>query len=259
VEELLDRRAAAYQAWWEHMPVRLDPPEGPDLDIHRRIDVGTLARIHILDTRQHRTFLDCDVTASIGPRCDASTDPATTVLGSQQESWLEAGLAGAGPVWDVITQQIVVHQWRFGEGPNDGWNLDQWDGYPVARSRFLDALAGAAGRPVVLTGDVHSSWVADLTADFDDPASTTVGTEFVVPGISSAPSEALAAVVPRLRELNDHIRHDEQVHTGWLRHEVTADRWTATYRYVDEFATGDSAVTDGAEFTLTPEGDLSEA
>jgi alkaline phosphatase D len=259
VDELLERRAAGYQAWWEHLPVRLDPPDGPDLPIHREIGIGDLARIHMLDTRQYRTFLDCEAVSSIGARCAASTDPATTVLGRDQERWLEGGLAAPGPIWDVVAQQIVLHQWRFGDGDEVVWNLDQWDGYPTARARLLEALRGAAGQPVVLTGDVHSSWVADLRADFDDPASTRVGTEFVVPGISSTPSSLLGAASTQVRAFSPHIRHDEQEHAGWLRHDIGPDQWEATYRYVEDAGSAESAVNDGATFVLTPDGALSEA
>jgi len=258
-DELLARRAAGYQAWWEHMPARLDPPDGPDLDIYRRIEVGDLARIHVLDTRQYRTVLDCDSASSVGPRCATSTDPGTTVLGDDQEMWLTAGLSQGSPVWDVVAQQIVLHQWRFGAGDGDEivWNLDQWDGYPAARSRLLDTLGGSAGQPVVLTGDVHTSWVSELRADFDEPGSARVGTEFVVPGVSSTPSDLLAAAAPQVRSFSDHIRYDEEAHTGWLRHQLTSDAWTATYRYVEDAADSASAVTDGPTFLLTPTGDLS--
>ncbi|MEL7206911.1 MAG: alkaline phosphatase D family protein [Actinomycetota bacterium] len=258
VEELLERRAAGYQAWWEHTPTRVDPPEGPDLPIHRAVVVGDLARFHVLDTRQYRTVLDCESVSSIGPRCDTSLDPATTVLGEEQEAWVAEGVAEPGPVWDVLVQQIVLHQWRFGDADNTGWNLDQWDGYPEARGRLLDALAGAAGQPVVLTGDVHSSWVAELREDFDDPASTTIGTEFVVPGVSSTPSGALTSVAPLLRDNNDHIVYDDQVSTGWLRHEITPDGWTAQYRYVEVPDDPDSPVVDGGSFELGPDGVLAE-
>ncbi|HYF44569.1 MAG TPA: alkaline phosphatase D family protein, partial [Acidimicrobiales bacterium] len=94
-EAFAERRAAAYRAWWEHMPVRFDPPTGGDLAIHRNLDVGRLARIHLLDTRQYRTPLECpDSIGQIGPRCGTSTAPDTTFLGAEQEAWLAESLAG---------------------------------------------------------------------------------------------------------------------------------------------------------------------
>ena len=187
----------------------------------------------MLDTRQYRTKLDCETSAglSVGARCDTSFDEATTVLGTDQEDWFSGAVTDdeVEPTWDVVAQQIVVHQWRFQPGDDANWNLDQWDGYPTARERFLETLAGAGGTPVVLTGDVHSSWAAELRADFDDPDSDVVGTEFVAAGVASDGS-LLEGVVPVLREGdNPHIRYAEAGHRGWILHELNDETWTARY------------------------------
>ncbi len=232
--QLLRRRAAAYRAWWEHMPVRFAPPTGPDLQIYRTVDVGALARLHLVDTRQYRTPLDCpEAVSSIGRRCDTSFDPATSVLGEAQEAWLAEALADGERTWDVVANQIVLHQWRFGPGDDAIFNLDQWDGYPEARTRMTDALAESAGEVVVLTGDVHSTWVADLQADFDDPSSARVGTELVAPGVTSS-GEELEAIAEPVRVNSPHIRYVDAPHRGWLRHEITGDAWTAEIRHVDD-------------------------
>jgi alkaline phosphatase D len=241
-QQLLRRRAAAYQAWWEHMPVRLDPPTGPDLQIYRAVDVGALARVHLVDTRQYRTPLDCpDTVSSIGRRCATSFDPLTSVLGEAQEAWLAEGLADGDRAWDVVANQIVLHQWRFGPGDDAIFNLDQWDGYPEARTRMTDALARAAGDVVVLTGDVHSTWVADVQVDFDDPSSARVGTELIAPGVTSS-GEELAAIIDPVREFSPHIRYADAPHRGWLRHEVTAEAWTTEIRHVDDHRDASSSV-----------------
>jgi alkaline phosphatase D len=49
------RRAAAYQAYWEHLPLRAAAPVGPSLKMHRHVSYGSLANFHVLDTRQHRS------------------------------------------------------------------------------------------------------------------------------------------------------------------------------------------------------------
>jgi alkaline phosphatase D len=257
--QLLERRAAAYRAWWEHMPVRFAPPEGPDLRIHRSLDVGALARIHLLDSRQYRTPLACeDAVSSIGARCDTSFDPATTVLGPDQEAWLAEGLAEGERTWDVLGNQIVLHQWRFGPGEDAIFNLDQWDGYPAARARMTDALLGAAGEPVVLTGDVHSTWVADLRADFDDPTSERVGTELVAPGITSS-GNALEPITEVVRVNSPHIRYVDAPHRGWLRHEITPDDWTTQIRHVDDHKDPDSRVRVAGTWVLEPGRAVAEA
>ena len=255
---LVQRRAAAYQAWWENMAVRLDPPDGPDLAIYRRFDVGDLATIHALDTRQYRTSLECGPGGlGAGRRCDASTADTTTVLGEDQEAWLDEGL-GRSTTWHVLAQQIVLHQWRFADGDDAIWNLDQWDGYPVARQRLNASLAPAQGWPVVLTGDVHSSWAAELRQDFDDPSSVRLGVEFVGPGVASS-GDLLAAVEPVLRRNNPHIKYSQAGHRGWVLNTVTADEWTAEYRLVDDHTDADSAVTVGATLVTRPGGGLTQA
>ena len=84
--------------------------------------------------------------ARSGPACETSFDPDDDLLGTEQEAWLAESLTGDDRVWDVVGNQVVLHQWRFGPGEDAIFNLDQWDGYPEARARVTEALAGAAGR-----------------------------------------------------------------------------------------------------------------
>jgi alkaline phosphatase D len=258
--EFAERRAAAYRAWWEHMPVRFAPPTGPDLAIHRNLDIGALARLHLVDTRQYRTPLNCaDAIGQIGPRCETSLAPDTTFLGRDQEAWLADSLTGGDPrVWDVVGNQVIFHQWRFGPGDDSIFNLDQWDGYPEARARVNESLAEAPGDVVVLTGDVHSTWVADLLADFDDEGSARLGSEMVAPGVASEGSD-IAVVEEAIRSNNPHIRYSEAEHRGWLRHELTADAWTAEVRHVERFDDRTSPVPVSATFVIEPGRAIAEA
>ena len=251
--EFAERRAAAYRAWWEHMPVRFDPPAGADLAIYRNLDVGALARLTLLDSRQYRTALNCPgAVGQIGARCDTAFEPTTTFLGTEQEAWVAESLTGGDDrVWDVIGNQVVMHQWRFGPGDEAVFNLDQWDGYPEARGRMLQALGAATGDVVVLTGDVHSTWVADLREDFDDDGSARVGSELVTPGIASEGAD-IAVVEDVIRANNPHVRYSEAEHRGWLRHEVTADEWTAEIRHVQTFDDRRSPVPVSATFVIEP-------
>ncbi len=223
------RRAAAYRAWWEHQPVRLRSPQGPNLRIFRRFDFGRLATVHVLDSRQYRTNHRCS-TSDIGPRCDGADRRSYTVLGRDQERWLNAGIRESSARWNVVMNQVVMQQWRFAPG-NEVWNLDQWDGYPAARDRMMRTLGRSRATPIVLTGDVHSSWVGSLTRDFDDPAASPIGTEFVGPAISSAPSALLATTIPTISEQSPHLRWADGSERGWVRHTVTPEDWTAEYRF----------------------------
>ena len=244
-----ERRAAAYQAWWEHAPVRLGPPSGPDLDIYRQVRWGGLAELLLLDTRQHRSDQVCAAT-DIGPRCDESQRPDFTVLGQAQEQWVRRALDGAEAAWTVLAQQILVSQWRFAPG-NGAWNLDQWDGYPAARERLVrDLRESAAPSPVVLTGDVHTSWVGTVADDFDDPAAVGRATEFVAPGVSSEAPGLLGQVAPMLLSNSPHLAWGETEHRGWVRHDISAEEWTAEFRFVDDPADPASPLTIGSRWTV---------
>lgn len=247
-QAFLDQRAAAYRAWWEFTPTRLEPPAGASLPIHRTVDWGALTRFVLLDTRQHRDDQPCPgrVGVDLGPRCDASS--TTTMLGDDQEAWFDDVATGHDAVWTTVVQQVVLHQWRFLPG-NVVWNLDQWDGYPGARRRLLDTLAQAPS-PVVLSGDVHSSWVAELRADPDDPSSTVVGTEFVGPGVSSDIPDSLRQVGSLVESASPHVAWSELTKRGWVLHTVDADAWTATYRLVDDVTVPGAPVREATSWTL---------
>ena len=254
-DEFLARRAAAYKAWWEHTPTRIAAPDGPDLTIYRSFDWGDLARFTVLDTRQYRTDQPCsDAAEDVGPRCDAVLGPDATVLGADQEVWLDEQMTRSDASWDVVCQQVVMQQWRFVPG-NTVWNLDQWDGYPVARDRALASLS-KSDDPIVLTGDVHSSWVGSLATDFDDPTSERIGTEFVGPGISSAAPDLLASIVDPVLALSPHVEWAEVGHRGWVLHEIAPDEWRTTYRFVDDPAVDGGTVSDGARFRVPRGGSV---
>ncbi|MFM8305299.1 MAG: alkaline phosphatase D family protein [Actinomycetota bacterium] len=238
------RRAAAYRAWWEHMPTRLAPPNGPDLRIFRRADFGRLARFHVLDTRQYRSNEPCAPASVIGPVCDAARAPEITVLGAEQERWLDRGLATSRAVWDVIAQQVVFSAFAFTPGAEGIRNLDQWDGYPEARRRVLRSLRRHDVRnPVVITGDVHASFVGDIPADFERPGSARIGTEFVGTSISSSGSPLLGSVLPTLLANSPALRWGEVSQRGWVRCTVTPEEWRADYRTVADARVDGSPVT----------------
>ncbi len=248
--QFLARRAAAYRAWWEHMPTRLPPPAGPDLRIHRSVDFGRLARFAVLDTRQYRSDQPCSP-ADVGVLCPGALDPAHTLLGTEQQVWLERTLRGSGARWNVLAQQIVFSRLAFTPPPDAIFNLDQWDGYPLARRAVLDVLASARVRnPVVITGDIHASGVADVKADFEDPASKVVGTEFVGNSISSGANSTLGAVLPLALANNPHVRWADLSRRGWVRCEVTPSAWRADFRYVDDVRVPGSPVTTATSWVI---------
>ena len=91
------RRAAAYQAYYEHMPLRERArPTRSGVVLRARQDFGRLARFHVLDGRQRRTPQACPARGRGGARmidgrCRELRDPARTMLGATQEAWLARG------------------------------------------------------------------------------------------------------------------------------------------------------------------------
>jgi alkaline phosphatase D len=155
------------------------------------------------------------------------------MLGPEQERWLLLGLGRSRARWNVIAQAQMMAELRqrTTAGALAHWT-DGWDGYAAARGRILAHLAPPVANPVVLGGDIHSFWVSDLKADFGDPASATVATEFVGTSVTSAgvPYEPFAAYA---RD-SPHVRFFESRRRGYLRCEITPRRWTTDLRALDD-------------------------
>ena len=234
-ERFLTQRAAAYQAFYEHQPVRLDPPDGPDLRIYRTLGWGTLARFYVLDGRQYRSDQGCGATAVVagaGPLCPEAERDDRTMLGADQEAWLGDELAASDARWNVLAQQTVVAHVPFAA---DLVNLDQWDGYPAARGRLVDQLAGVAN-PVVITGDIHLAAAGTIESAPGQP----VAAELVGTSISSSfpladAIEGLVAELPNVQHINAHQR-------GYVVCEVTADELRADFRVVSTVAEREATV-----------------
>ena len=241
-EAFLARRAAAFQAYYEHLPLRRSSmPRGIDLQLYRRLSFGDLVDLHVLDTRQYRS----------DQSTDARLDPSRTILGDEQEQWLRRAVAGPTGRWNVLAQQVFFSQRDFMGGPQKRFSDDAWDGYVADRNGLRDHLAAVGtSNPVVLTGDVHANYVCDVKADFDDPASRTVATELVGTSISTGgngvdrnPGDAV-----QLAE-NPHIRFINR-NRGYVRNVVTATQWTADFRVVDSITTPGAPVRTRASYVI---------
>ncbi len=235
-DEFRTRRAAAYRAWWEHMPVRLPAPDSPDYVIYRSFRHGTLVDVSLLDTRQYRSDQACgDVTLNLDPPCLEWSEPDRTLLGTEQEAWLFGRLGASSTRWNVLGQQVIVGNTTLNGAV---LNYDQWDGYPVARDRLLQTLVDAqVPNVVVLTGDIHLAGVGNLRA----PNGALVGAEMVATSISSGGNvdPSLTGVLQAIPDIVDA----ELAHRGWIKHTVTADRWQAEYRFVEDATVPTSPVS----------------
>ena len=200
---------------------------------------GALADLILLDGRQYRSDQACrDVVLNFEPPCREATDPTRTMLGADQERWLDETLASATGTWTVLGQQTVMTDLRLPNGAI--LSHDQWDGYAPARDRLL-ARAADADRVVVLTGDIHLAAVGTLPG---------VGVEFVTTSISSENDIVDLVDAAALVGLFDTVVDAELGHRGYTRHTVTADAWTAEYRIVDDVTSADSSVSTWRTFRV---------
>lgn len=180
----LDRRAAAYRAYYENMPLRRSSvPNGPDLQLFRRVQWGRLATFHMLDTRQYRSDQAC---GDGYKDCPEAADPARSLPGPEQEAWLLDGFRSSQARWDVLGQQVFMGRRDNDPGAATTVSMDSWDGYPTSRRRVTQGWVDAGVRnPVVLTGDVHAHWASDLHLDYDAPGERPVGNELITSSITS--------------------------------------------------------------------------
>ncbi|MDQ6684441.1 MAG: alkaline phosphatase D family protein [Pseudomonadota bacterium] len=256
-QDFAARRAAAYRAYWEHMPfAKAQRPVGPDMRIVGRLDWGRLARIHLLDDRQYRDVQACPRPGRGGSNtvpladCPGLLDPARSLLGSEQERWLADGWDLQRP-WNLLAQQTLMARFSWTDTARGGatyWT-DGWDGYPHARRRLLDAVAAKqVPGVVVLGGDVHSHYVADLKADFDDPASPTLASEFCATSITS-----LSLAQERLdaaRPFNPHVHYAHADERGYMSFVLDSAQLEAKVQVVEQPRDASSGVVTSATFIV---------
>jgi alkaline phosphatase D len=250
----LARRAAAYQAYYEHMPLPSSmAPAGPSMRIYTRLPLGRLAEIFLLDDRQYRTDQPCPASGERGARlignCQERLDPHATLLGVEQERWLSTSLESSTARWKLLAQQTLMAQADALAGPGQRFYSDGWDGYPAARKRLLGHIASRKIRnPVVLSGDVHSFWANDLAVDFDDAKSPTIASELVTTSISSQPPPEER--IQTAKTENPRIHFATGTRRGYLRLEITPVRLRADLRAVDDVTDPSSACTTMASFVV---------
>nr|WP_179757156.1 alkaline phosphatase D family protein [Kineococcus aurantiacus] len=249
-EEFTARRAAAYQAYYENMPLRAAArPRGADVQLYRRLSWGALADFHVLDTRQYRDDQPGgDTFPTTGPERD---QPQRSITGATQEKWLLDGMQSSAATWNVIAQQVMFHEHDYVPGLDRGFNPDSWDGYTANRQRLLDGFARrGVENPVVLSGDVHKHYAADLARFADDQGSAPVGVELVCTSITSggdggdtyATRDSELADNPDLKLANNQRGY---VVTRLDRHELRAD-----FRVLERVSQPGSAASTRASFVV---------
>ena len=255
--QFLERRAAAYRAYYEHMPLpERMKPRGPDMRIYTALDWGTLARFYTLDDRQYRSWQACPRQGRRGgsntvdiDACEQLASPARSMLGRAQERWLDGALGESAAAWNLLAQQTPMAQ--FDQKPGAGrraWT-DGWDGYPAARRRLFESLLSRKTRnPVVLGGDVHSFNVNQLKQDFDRPESPIVASEFVCTSITAQAwaQERLNAFLPD----NPHMLLVDSRYRGYARVDVTAGRMSVDLRAMENVQSRTAACSTLATYVV---------
>lgn len=248
--DFLQRRAVAYQAYYENMPLRASTrPRGPSMRLYRRVQFGRLARFHVLDTRQYRSDQPCGDGRKIV--CPDTLSEKSTLLGQPQEEWLHAGLENSTAHWNILAQQVMMMPMNFSESGGEEFSMDQWSGYVRARERFTRFLAERKpSNPVILTGDIHSNWASEVTTNFRDLKAQVVAPEFVGTSISSGgdgsdtrPREQQAL------ERNPHIKFFNG-QRGYVRCEITPGQWRTDYRVLDTVTKRNGNISTRASFAV---------
>lgn len=250
------RRAAAYQVYWENMPLRATSRPAPngDMQLYRTINWGALAQFQVIDDRQYRGPRACQPPELIAKHLeylklaqdcpDLSTD--RTMLGRPQEKWLAATLARSTARWNVLAQQTIMSSLKR-VNPKDEkgppvFSPDVWAGYPVARDRILKSWQ-TTRNPFAIGGDIHSFEAADMRLTPDGPA---VGAEFVGGSITSLFHD------PYLKQeaKRSGVRFAENEKRGYGRVDITPAKAEITFRAVDNALDPNSGAFDLAHFTV---------
>ncbi len=250
------RRAAATQAYWEHMPFpKAMRPRGSEMRLYERYDWGTLARIHTLDDRQYRDVQACPRPGRSGSNtvklkgCPELLDPQRSLLGADQERWLTQGW-DSGRAWNLLAQQTLMARFSWSDPAQGGtyWT-DGWDGYTASRNRLLGTVAERKLPGVVaLGGDVHANYVADLKADYDDAKSPVIATEFCGTSISS--NGLAQSRVDTARPFNPHVRYSHTEQRGYVGFTLGAKRLDASLWVVQDPKEPASAVNIATRFAV---------
>ncbi len=252
-EQFLLRRAAAFQAWYEHLPLRRAQmphgTNGADIQAYRRLAVGDLLTVNVLDTRQYRTGTTCGARVMAG--CAEALEPNRTMLGEAQERWLYESFKQ--PLrWTLLAQQIpIMRQDRNVDPAIFGPSMDKWDGTVAARDRLFAAVEQSKLRNLIsVAGDIHINCAGELKKNFDDEKSATLGVDFTATSVTSLGDGFDSNNrFKTLMQQDPHIKfYNGQ--RGYVRHVVTLQRWEADYQVLDKVSSPDGTMSTRKSFVV---------
>ena len=239
------RRATAFRAYYEHMPLRRRSlPRGPFMRIYRRLGWGALATVHLLDTRQYRDDQVCGDTRAVG--CHARLAPGRTLLGAEQERWLDRGLRASRTRWDLLAQQVCMAPRDTSSGPFGAYALDGWDGYASARRRLFESIVSSGVRnPVVVTGDVHRHYANDLALD-----GRTIAAELITTSVSSGGDGSRTTARIDVELAQNPGLHWADCRRGYVALTLDANQLRADFRTLPYVTRPGAPATTAASFAL---------
>ncbi len=277
--DFAQRRVHAYQAYYENMPLPLSVltqglmglATGAEMRHYRRVQVGHLLNLYLLDNRQYKDAPACSLferkgKSRVNPdQCERWSDPRQSMLGMAQEQWLDQQLAQAGvrgrgrnggsgstngvPVWNLMAQSTLFGRRDNRIGAGEGFFYEGWDAYDAARTRLLQSLARhQVPNPVMLGGDVHEHWAGYLKADYQRLESARLGVEFTTTSISSR-GNSVADNAGLLAE-NPHFVHNTPDKRGYTVLHITPKALTADLKALDDVTQLDSTIQSAAKFTV---------
>jgi alkaline phosphatase D len=254
------RQFNGYRAYFEYMPFRR--PVRKDTPNYRTIPLGSAAELFLLDERQYRDDQPCDDQFFVP--CPEAEAPGRTLLGEGQKEWLKAGLEKSGAAWKLIGNQLMIMS--LDSAPGAPINKDQWDGYGAERREILQHVADRGIKDVsFITGDIHTFFAGDVGVDGRGPESvatefvggsiTSLGIPEIVQGTSGLPLTTDQAILlsGRLREVNPHLRYDEQKSRGYGVLTATPEELRVEFKAVDAMQRSTEARTIGS--FRVPRGD----
>lgn len=247
------RRAAAYRAYYEHMPLpRRAVPFGAEMRLFTQRSFGQLANIVMLDSRQHRSPLACTSRSrrSTGAvNCPELYDIKRSKLGELQENWLAAQMLASRARWNLFPQGTMMAYLDGQPGPGELFSNDSWNGYPAARARFMEMLVHSRiANPVILSGDIHAFLVANHHQVPHQRDSAVVASEFVTTSITSQGGSQQR--LDGLRAENPSIQFANTERRGYLLLDIQAERLQASLVAMDSVTNRDSGRSVQASFVV---------
>ncbi|MGC6464419.1 MAG: alkaline phosphatase D family protein [Akkermansiaceae bacterium] len=249
--DFLIRRANAYQAYYEMMPLRpTSLPQGPQMQLYRKGSFGQLAELYVLDTRQYRT--DQPNNDRKSPLNEAAFNPRNTLLGQGQRDWLFDSMKTSPGTWNILAQQVMMALVDRDPQPEaEHYSMDQWPGYAAERQKLMEFIRDhKISNPVILTGDIHSHWANELRIDDRQTDTPTYATEFVTTSLSSGGNG------PKVFKLLDAVYSNNactkyySAERGYVLCEATPKSFTADYKAIEEVEKPGGTTVSRAKFTV---------